>query len=173
MLMASGANFGFRRSLPHMLGVGLGFTFMVFLVGIALFEIFELFPFLNLLLKILATLYMLWLAYKIATATAPHKEGEARGTPMSFLQACAFQWVNPKAWAMAISAISLYSLNREFYTIILVALVFGTVNLPCVSVWTYLGQEMRRFLSTKKRLQIFNYIMAFLLILSLYPILVK
>ncbi len=170
MLMASGANFGFLRSVPHMLGIAIGFTLMVFLVGLGLGQIFDVVPALHTALKIGAVLYMGWLAWKIANA-APPAEGEAAGHPMTFLQAAAFQWVNPKAWAMALTAVSAYSGSSSTLTAATVALVFGLVNAPSVSCWTLLGQQMRAFLTNPGRLRSFNWLMAGLLIASFYPIL--
>jgi len=103
MLMASGANYGLRRTLPHMLGISLGHMVMVFAVGVFLLRVFSQFPALNLALKILSVTYMLWLAWRIATAL-PQDAKAVTGTPLTFLQAAAFQWVNPKAWFMAITA---------------------------------------------------------------------
>ena len=170
MLMASGANFGFRRSIPHMLGISIGFMLMVFLVGIGLVQVFDLYPVSHLILKVASAAYMSWLAWKIAHAAPPSK-GAAGGSPMSFLQAAAFQWVNPKAWAMALTAVTLYAPDRSIYAVALVALAFGTVNGPAVSTWTVLGQQMRRLLTNPTRLRMFNYTMAALLIASLYPLL--
>lgn len=170
MLMASGANFGFQRSIPHMLGIGLGFTFMVFLVGIGLAQIFDSLPILHSVLKVVSVIYMFWLAWKIANA-APPKKGEAEGTPITFLQAAAFQWVNPKAWAMALTAVTVYSPSRDIEGAFWVALIFGITNLPSVSSWTVLGQQMRRILTNPKWLTLFNWTMAALLIASLYPVL--
>ncbi|SFR43521.1 LysE family translocator [Litoreibacter janthinus] len=170
MLMASGANFGFRRSIPHMLGITLGFTLMVFLVGIGLVQVFDLYPVTHLILKLISAAYMTWLAWKIANA-APPKKGEVGGTPMTFLQAAAFQWVNPKAWAMALTAITLYAPDRSLYAVAFVALIFGAVNGPSVSTWTILGQQLRRLLTNPVRLRLFNFAMAGLLIASLYPLL--
>src|SRR3546814_15766341 len=99
MLMASGANFGLRRTVPHALGVGIGFTLMIVLVGIGLMGLFDLFPVLNTVLKVVSVAYLLWLAWKIANAAAPDTAGSARGTPLSFFQAVLFPWVNPKAWS--------------------------------------------------------------------------
>lgn len=169
MLMASGANFGFKRSIPHMLGISIGFMLMVFLVGIGLVQIFDLYPVSHLILKVVSAAYMSWLAWKIANA-APPKDGEAGGTPMTFLQAAAFQWVNPKAWAMALTAVTLYAPDRSIYAVALVALIFGAVNAPSVSVWTIMGQQLRRLLTKPARLRMFNYVMAALLIASLYPL---
>ena len=153
MLMASGVNFGFRRSLPHMLGVALGFTAMVLIVGLGLAGLFRADPRAVLVLKVVSVAYMLWLAWKIAHSAAP-KQGKAGGRPLSFVQAAGFQWVNPKAWAMA-----------------LVAAVFGAVNLPSVAVWVAAGQGLRRFLTRPGRLHLFNWTMAILLVASLYPVL--
>ena len=168
MLMASGANFGFRRTLPHMLGVSLGFALMIFLVGIGLSRAFDLFPLSYMILKVFSIGYLSYLAYKIANA-APPKDAEEKGKPFTFLQAAAFQWVNPKAWAMSMGAITLYAVSKELSAIMMVTLVFGVINLPSISGWTVLGQQMRHWLDSPKRLRIFNYSMAALLIASLYP----
>ncbi|RJL00503.1 LysE family translocator, partial [Paracoccus siganidrum] len=108
MLMASGANFGIRRTVPHMLGVSLGFGAMVALLGLGVDRVIAGNPVLASAMKWVSLAYMIWLAWKIATASAP--EGTAgAGRPLTFLQAAAFQWVNPKAWAMALGALSAYA----------------------------------------------------------------
>ncbi|MCE8514547.1 LysE family translocator [Ruegeria pomeroyi] len=170
MLMASGANFGFRRSVPHMLGIGLGFTFMVVMVGVGLVQVFDAWPPSYTLLKYASVVYLLYLAWKIANA-APAKRGAEAGRPMTFLQAAAFQWVNPKAWAMALTAISAYAPGQTLMAVLVVAAIFGAVNLPSVSTWTVLGQQMARLLTNPRRLTVFNWTMAGLLVLSLYPVL--
>lgn len=171
MLMASGANFGFRRTVPHLLGVTGGFVVMVVLVGLGLVQLFEAFPVTYVALKIFSVLYLLYLAWKIANAAPPKAQAQA-GTPFTFIQAALFQWVNPKAWAMALTAVSVYEPSQSVAGIILVAAIFGAVNLPCVAAWVTLGQQMRRFLTTPSRLRAFNWIMAALLVASLYPVLV-
>jgi threonine/homoserine/homoserine lactone efflux protein len=170
MLMASGANFGFRRTIPHMLGVALGFVLMAFLVGVGLAGLFQTYPVAVTVLEVASVGYMLWLAWKIAHAAAP-KEREATGNPITFLQAAAFQWVNPKAWAMALTAVTVYAPERSLGAVALVAVVFGAINLPSVSVWTVLGQQVRRLLTTGRRLVAFNWTMAVLLVASLAPVL--
>ncbi|MCW8844151.1 MAG: LysE family translocator [Rhodobacteraceae bacterium] len=170
MLMTSGANFGLWRSIPHMLGIGVGFVIMVFLVGIGLMQVFDTTPIAHTILKVLSTGYLLYLAWKIAHASAPSKAGSG-GRPLTFLQAALFQWVNPKAWSMALTAITLYAPDRSLGAVLLVAGIFGAVNLPCVSSWTLLGRQMRHVLSTPTRLTVFNWSMAALLIASLYPVL--
>ncbi|MFT5799138.1 MAG: threonine/homoserine/homoserine lactone efflux protein [Candidatus Azotimanducaceae bacterium] len=170
MLMASGANFGFLRTIPHMLGVGLGFVLMVVLVGIGLAQVFDLYPITHTILKIGSVGYLLYLAWKIANA-APVNAKDSSGTPMTFLQAAAFQWVNPKAWTMAVTAVTVYAPDTNLATLLLVAAIFGAVNLPAVSSWTLLGQQMARILTNPTRLRLFNWSMAALLIASLYPVL--
>ncbi|WP_170334009.1 LysE family translocator [Ruegeria arenilitoris] len=170
MLMASGANFGFRRTIPHMLGIGLGFTFMVLLVGAGLVQLFDRYPVSYTVLKVASVVYLLYLAWKIAHA-APAQSRDATGSPMTFLQAAAFQWVNPKAWAMALTATTAYAPGQTLNAIIIVALVFGAINLPSVSTWTVLGQQMARILTNPRRLVMFNWTMAILLVASLYPVL--
>ena len=169
MLMASGANFGFRRTIPHMLGVALGFVFMVLLVGAGLVQMFDAFPLSYTVLKVVSVVYLLWLAWKIAHAAPVEAQGPA-GTPMTFLQAAAFQWVNPKAWAMALTAISAYTPDQTLMAILLVGVIFGAINLPSVGSWTVLGQQMARFLTSQRRLTLFNWTMAVLLVASLYPV---
>ncbi len=170
MLLASGANFGFVRTIPHMLGIGLGFGFMIFLVGLGLMQVFESHPASRTVLTVVSVIYMVWLAWKIAHSAAPegHKDS---GAPLTFLQAAGFQWVNPKAWSMALTAITLYAGDRSVWAVGIVALVFAAVNIPSVSLWTVLGREMRRFLTSPQRLRSFNWSMAGLLLLSLYPVL--
>lgn len=170
MLMAAGANFGFRRTVPHMLGISLGHALMVFLVGLGIAELFTAIPATKTALKIVSILYMLWLAWKVATSAAP-KDGQATGTPMTFLQAAAFQWVNPKAWYMAIFAITNYAADTSYTACAIVAIVFACTNLPSVSVWAWMGQEVRRWLTNPARLRAFNWTMAALLLASVIPVL--
>ena len=172
MLMASGANYGLRRTLPHMLGISLGHAFMVAMVGIVLLQVFETYPVLNTVLKILSATYMIWLAWKIANAVPPEAK-KVTGKPFSFLQAAAFQWVNPKAWFMAITAISAYAPQDQGIMLgsLIVAVVFASVNLPSVSVWAWMGVQVRRWLGTARRLRVFNVSMAVVLVVSLYPML--
>lgn len=171
MLMASGANFGFTSSIPHMLGIGLGFVFMVGMVGIGLIQVFEMFPISFTALKVLSVSYLLYLAYKIATASAPSSASAETGKPFTFLQAALFQWVNPKAWTMALTATTVYAPSQSLQAIGLVALVFGLINLPSVSLWAAMGVQLQHILTSPNRLRAFNYGMSALLIASLYPVL--
>ena len=169
MLMASGANFGFRRTVPHLLGVSLGHALMVFLVGLGIASLFHAYPPAKIVLKVVSVAYMLWLAWKIAHSSAPG-EGRARARPMTFLQAAAFQWVNPKAWAMALGAVTAYA-TGGLASVFMVCVVFACVNLPSVSIWALAGQQVRHWLTDRRRLTLFNWTMAGLLVLSLWPVL--
>ncbi len=173
MVMASGANYGLRRTVPHVLGISLGHAFMVWMVGVVLLQVFDSYPALNLILKVLSTAYMLWLAWKIANAVPPEAK-EVTGKPFTFLQAAAFQWVNPKAWFMAITAISAYAPQDRNIAIgaLIVATAFAATNLPAVTIWAWIGVQVRRWLGTARRLRVFNVTMAVLLVGSLWPMLV-
>ncbi|MBN2740605.1 MAG: LysE family translocator [Rhodobacteraceae bacterium] len=172
MLLSSGATFGLRRTVPHLLGVALGFGAMAFAMGLGLSQLFRAAPKVEFGFKVVAALYMLWLAWKIAHAAAPDETGQSDARPITFLQAAAFQWVNPKAWAMALTAVSVYAASTEPSAIALVALVFVITNLPCVTLWAWSGQALRRWLTTSARLRLFNWAMAALLVASLWPVLV-
>jgi threonine/homoserine/homoserine lactone efflux protein len=170
MLLASGVNFGFRRTVPHMLGISLGHAFMVFVVGVGLVGVFITYPPARLVLTVVSVAYMLWLAWKIATA-APPEGSTAKGKPLTFLQAAAFQWVNPKAWIMSLGAITLYAPGQEWGAVAWVAGSFALVNFPTVTLWALAGLALRRLLNRPRLLRAFNYTMAALLLLALVPVL--
>jgi len=170
MLMASGANFGLRATVPHMLGVGLGFVFLCICTGLGLVQVFDRWPVTRTALTVLSALYLVWLAWKFATA-APVPDGAAPARPMTFLAAAAFQSANPKAWAMAITAVTAYTADQTVGAVILVAVVCGIVNIPSVGLWVIAGQEMRRFLTSPARLRAFNWTMAALILATLWPML--
>ncbi|MFK3800033.1 LysE family translocator [Pseudomonas sp. NPDC088444] len=172
MLLSSGVNFGFNRTIPHMLGVSFGFALMVLAVGFGLGAVFKAYPVLYTALRYAGAAYLLYLAYKIATSGPASESAERRGKPMSCLSAAAFQWVNPKAWVMAVGAISTYTpMNGYFTNVVLIAMVFGIVNLPAVGMWAGFGSLLRNVLRDPFWLRVFNGIMALLLVLSLYPLL--
>ena len=169
MLLASGVNFGLRQTIPHMLGIALGFTAMVALVGFGLGAVLTLFPIVFNVLRVLALVYMVWLSWKLASSGSLGS-GEAKARPMTFIEAALFQWINPKAWAMALTATTLYTVPDMYYlSVILVAGTFGVINLPSVSCWAGFGVGLRGFLSIPARLRIFNVGMALLLLLSTLP----
>lgn len=173
MLLSSGVNFGWSRTLPHMLGVAGGFTLMVFLVGIGVVQLFDLLPQSYVVLKWFCVVYLSYLAVKIARSGNAVAKAEGKVKPMTFLQAALFQWVNPKAWTMALSAISVYAPERDLVSVVLVAMIFGAVNLPSITVWVVAGERLQRFLTSAVKLRFFNYFMASLLVLSLYPVVME
>ncbi len=169
MLMTSGVNFGFLRTIPHILGVGIGFVVMLLCVGMGLAGIFQSWPPAQEILRWASALYLLWLAWKIATQPTGLIEAGRAATPMTFLQAAAFQWVNPKVWTMVVGLITLYTPDQSFGSIVSVAVVFASINIPCVSSWALLGQSMSRMLRAPAKLRVFNVVMAVLLVASMYP----
>lgn len=171
MLMTSGLNFGVRRTVPHMTGVAMGFALMVLGVGFGLGALFEAWPVLYPVLKYAGASYLLFLAWKIATA-GPVKTGkETRGTPMTFLQAAAFQWVNPKAWVMAVGATSAYAAVATFpFNILIMSGLFGVLGFASGGTWVGFGFGLQRIINNPGQVRLFNWIMAILLVASLYPI---
>lgn len=173
MLMTSGINFGLRRTVPHMLGVAIGFTLMIVLIGLGVMQVINAVPGSMIFITIASGIYLLYMAWKIATTnTSPAQSdsGAVRSKPFTFLQAALFQWVNPKAWTMALTAISAYAPKSQGWVgIFIVAGVFGAINLPVTGTWAIMGAKMRHFLNDPIRLRAFNIVAALLLVASLYP----
>ena len=174
LLLASGTNFGLRRSIPHLAGVCLGFALMLVLVGLGLGELFERLPLLATALRGLCLLYLLYLAWRLAhagpvTDASSGASNPATPRPLSFLQAALFQWVNPKAWAMALTAMTVYLPDPGWRAVLQIALVFALINAPCISAWTVLGVNIRRWLADATTLTRFNRAMALLLVASTLP----
>jgi threonine/homoserine/homoserine lactone efflux protein len=154
-----------------MLGISIGFAFLLLCVGFGLGQLLEAAPQIYTALKFAGAGYLVYLAWKIATS-GPVGKGEQQGKPFTFLEAAAFQWVNPKAWVMAITSMAVYTSHEDYhFTVMVVAMVFTIVNLPSIAVWCGMGLALRRFLSDPKTLRIFNVTMAILLIASLWPML--
>jgi threonine/homoserine/homoserine lactone efflux protein len=169
MLLASGANYGVVRSIPHILGVNLGFGAMVLAVGLGAGSIFTAVPQLQTILRVAGIIYLLYLSWQIAQSAPMSRDG-AVGRPMTFLSAAAFQWVNPKAWIMVMGAITTYvPSDGRWQSVALIALIFGLVNLPCIITWAGFGVWIRYFLTKPLYVRVFNYGMAAILCLSLYP----
>lgn len=172
MLLASGVNFGFWRTVPHMLGISSGFCTLLLGVGLGLGALLQTFPALHLALKVAGGAYLLYLAWKIAMSRSVYAGTDANAAPMTFLQAAAFQWVNPKAWVMAVTAMAVYTNpERPIVSMALVAISFPLINLPSVSVWAGFGMALRGFLADPVRLKWFNIAMGVLLAATLWPML--
>jgi len=171
MLLASGVNFGFVKTIPHMFGIALGFGVLLLAVGFGLREVFLQFPVMELVLKVIGGSYLIYLAWKIASSGSV-ETGEASARPMTLMAAALFQWVNPKAWVMAIYAMTAYTGQPDFITsVFIVTLAFVVINFPSVSIWCGFGVALREWLAEPSRLRIFNIIMAVLLVASLWPML--
>lgn len=172
MAMASGTNFGYRRSLPVITGFAVGLGAMILAAGLGLGQIFIAFPFVHEALKYVAVAYLLYLAWKIA-GSGGVKETNAKQKPLSFMQGVLFQWVNPKAWMVSLSAVvSFSSLDAEpFMQSVLIALVFTLVAFPSVSIWAIVGKVIAKYLQSPRALKLFNLAIAMLLVLSLLPLL--
>lgn len=169
MLLSSGVNFGFRRTIPHMLGIAGGFFSLLVGVGLGLGTLLKAFPVMELGLKIAGGSYLLYLAYKTATSRKM-AQVEGASQPMSFMAAAMFQWVNPKAWVMAITAMAIFTNgNAPYASVAIVAVVFTAVNLPSVSIWTGFGTSLRRWLADPVRLKWFNIAMGLALALTIIP----
>jgi threonine/homoserine/homoserine lactone efflux protein len=171
MLFASGVNFGFRRTIPHMLGIGIGFFTLLIGVGLGLSALLATVPVLYTAIKFAGGAYLLWIAYKIATSKGLSERGSG-AVPMTFFGAAAFQWVNPKAWVMAVTAMATYTdPARYFLTVLIVGFAFAAVSVPTLSSWAGFGSVLREWLADPLRLKIFNISMAVLLVISLWPML--
>lgn len=172
MLLASGVNFGFRRTIPHMMGIGVGFLSLLLGVGYGLGAVLDAAPLLYTGLKFAGGAYMLYLAYKIATSTSVGKVADANARPMSFMQALLFQWVNPKAWVMAVTAMASYTVHDAYaLSVLLIGVVFAIINVPSVSSWAAFGSLLRQWLEDPVKLKWFNLTMAVLLVASMWPML--
>jgi threonine/homoserine/homoserine lactone efflux protein len=171
LIMSSGLNYGIRRSMPHYLGIVFGFPTMVVAVGLGIAGLFEQFLFLHVILKLLGAVYLSYLAYQIASAPITDLN-ITEGKPFSFLQAAAFQWVNPKAWVLAIGATVTYTIISDSYVlqVLSIAMIFLSFGSPCIMLWLWFGASLKTILQNSRNVRIFNISMALLLMGSLIPV---
>jgi threonine/homoserine/homoserine lactone efflux protein len=170
MVMSSGLTYGFRRTLPHILGVVVGFAFMVGAVGVGFGTVFLAFPILQTILRYVGAAYLIYLAVMIAMA-GPPKPGEASRGPLTFWQGAMFQWVNVKGWVAIIGTITAYAGIAKFpLNIVLQVLIFLLMGTASITTWTLFGSALRPFLTSPRLVQAFNIAMALLLLASLYPV---
>ncbi len=182
MLMASGVHFGFRRTLAHLMGVQLGFGFMVVAVGLGLHTVLAQFPAFYDLVRFAGAAYMVWMAWSLASAR-PHvavlaalddglHSAQDEAKPLGFWGAVLFQWVNPKAWVMAVTIMSAYvPPGAGLLQIAPLGMLYVALGFPCSSVWVGFGSALRSYLQDPFRMRVFNCSMAAALLLSLYPML--
>jgi threonine/homoserine/homoserine lactone efflux protein len=170
MVLQSGANFGLRPTLPHILGIAFGFPVMIIAVGLGLSYVFDAYPVVHTILKWVSFAYLLWLAWQIASAGRPHAD-PATARPVTFLQAAAFQWVNPKAWAMGVGALALFTTDggNKVLEVGIISVLFGLVCLPNGIAWCLFGRAIAGFLQDDRNRLWFNIGMALVLILSVVP----
>ncbi|MCJ9702996.1 MULTISPECIES: LysE family translocator [unclassified Bradyrhizobium] len=171
MLLSSGLTYGFRRTIPHIVGIVLGFAFMVAAVGLGLGSVFLAYPILQTILKYAGAAYLIYLAAAIARS-GPTKSGEGDGRgPMTFWGAAMFQWINAKGWVIVIGTITAYAAIAQFPLNIaiqtLISLIVGTVS---TVVWALFGSALRPVLTSERLVRAFNILMAILLLASLYPV---
>jgi threonine/homoserine/homoserine lactone efflux protein len=172
MVLTSGVNFGLRRTLPHLLGICIGFGLMQILVGLGLHGVLGRYPVLLQGLRYVGGAYMLWLAWRLATARSTPGALDANARPLGFWGAAAFQWVNPKAWVMCMTAMTAYlPVDATPAQVLRLGGLFMALGLPCVGSWAAFGSGMRRFLQDPLKLRIFNTTMALALVASLLPLL--
>ncbi|GLH79435.1 membrane protein [Bradyrhizobium sp. SSBR45G] len=171
MLLSSGVTHGFRRTVPHMMGVSFGFAFMVGAVGFGLATVFISYPVLQQVLKYLGAAYLIYLAVVIAfSGSAKADEANPRG-PMSFWGAALFQWVNAKGWVMVISTITAYAAIARFPANVALQVAISFVMAVASTItWTLFGTALRPLLSSERAVRAFNILMAVLLLASLYPV---
>ena len=174
MIMSSGVNYGIKQSVPHWLGICFGFPLMVLLVGLGFGVIFERYPHLHQLIRILGTAYLIWLAWRIASAR-PETIATGKSKPFSFLQAALFQWVNGKAWVMASGAVAAFTSvsGVYWYQIVMITLAFLLMAFPCVGVWLVFGAGLKRILTKPLLQRMFNMFMGFILLLSVGPVIIE
>jgi threonine/homoserine/homoserine lactone efflux protein len=172
MLLTSGVNFGFRRTIPHMAGIALDVLTILALVGLGLGQLLVSNPRLYTALKIASLIYLAWLAWKIATSGPPVAgETNAKAQPLTALEAALFQWVNPKAWAMVVTAATAFTVPDNYLpSLLAMGCVFTAVNLPSAAIWITAGTMVRGILEEPGRLRAFNVTMAILLLASSFPI---
>ena len=173
MLLASGVNFGLKKTVPHSFGISIGFLALLIAVGVGIGSVLTVMPSIGIVLKLLGGAYLLYLSYRIAFSRAIGEYKFKKDRALSFIEAALFQWVNPKAWTMAISAMTVYGITSHFsYTMLAVAIIFATINWPCVFLWAVFGNTLRGYLDKASHLKWFNICAGSILALSIIPILI-
>ena len=173
MLLSSGLTYGFRRTLPHVAGITIGFAFMIGAVGLGLGTVFITYPVLQTVLKYAGIAYLIYLAAVIAMSGPATPDQDNARRPMTFWGAAMFQWINVKGWVMVIGTITAYAGIAGFpWNIVIqvmLSLLLGTLS---CSAWALFGSALRPILTSPMAVRAFNVVMAALLLASLYPVLV-
>lgn len=165
MLWLSGTNFGLKRTIPHIAGITLGFGILMLLCGFGLGVLFEQYPLMRLILKVVGSSYLIYLAYRMFSASLQAKDAESK--PLSWLEAATFQFANPKGWVMALTAMSSFTLHTNTWlNVLAITIIFMVMSCLCISVWAVFGSILGRVLSNPRYLKVFNIIMVSLLLLT-------
>jgi threonine/homoserine/homoserine lactone efflux protein len=173
MLLASGLNFGLRRTLPHVAGVSFGFAFLVAVVGLGLGAVFAAYPLLQSILKYAGAAYLVYLAVAIARS-GPVASGDGTSRPLTFLEAALFQWINVKGWVIAIGTITAYAALASYpWNILTMAVLLLVLGLSSSVAWTLFGSSLQSLVRSPVAVRVFNWVMAGLLLASLYPVLTE
>lgn len=171
MLLSSGLTFGYKRTIPHILGVVLGFPFMTICVGLGLGKFFEIYPFAFEILKVIGIAYLLYLAWKIANSSPKIKENDENAQPLKFFPIVAFQWLNPKNWMKIVTAVSVYVVSVEdaLMQIVIISLIFFLTVFISANSWAIGGVVLKKLIKSDVGIRRFNITMAVLLVLSIVP----
>ncbi|MDG1990498.1 MAG: LysE family translocator [Dehalococcoidia bacterium] len=170
MLLASGVNFGYKQTLPHLAGISAGHFILLMAVGNGLEAVFNIYPVTYQAMKIIGVSYLMYLAVKIIRSNTLESDQTKQARPLSFIGGAAFQWVNPKAWMMSIGFFSTYMPEESSMTFVtLSCLMFSLINFPTISLWAGLGTKMVHYLQNIRLRTMFNWMMALLLIISMIP----
>src|ERR1051325_630725 len=172
MLLSSGLTYGFRPTIPHIIGITIGFALMVGAVGLRLGTLFIAYPILSTILKYIGAAYLVYLAWHIGSAEPSAPEQDNRGRPLSFWGAAMFQWVNAKGWVMVIGTITAYAAIAAFpWNIAIQVAISLLLGVVACSIWALFGSALRPVLTSRRAVRAFNIVMALLLLASLYPVL--
>jgi threonine/homoserine/homoserine lactone efflux protein len=171
MLLSSGLTFGYKRTLPHIFGVAFGFPVMVLAVGLGVDVLFGLHPWIYPALKVMGLLYLLWMAWNIATSSGTIMIDKKATKPFTFIQSALFQWVNPKAWMMAVTVTSTYTdVDKSmFWQVLVLALVYAVVGIGSTHSWALGGTFLTKWLKSEGSVRVFNVVMAVLIVGSVLP----
>ncbi len=171
MLLSSGLTFGYRRTIPHALGVNFGFPVMVVCVGLGIGKVFEIFPFIYSVLKVVGISYLLWMAWHIANTKGSPDTKNKKGKPFTFFQAALFQWVNPKAWVTAITSTATFITDQQiaYIQVMIISCIYFLSAIISTNSWSLGGVILKRFIQNERFVQIFNIIMAILIVGSILP----
>lgn len=172
MLLSSGLTFGYKQTIPHMIGISLGYPIMIIGVGMGVGAIFDMYPVTITLLKIVGISYLFWMAWHIANAKGQIKTNtKNKIKPFSFIQAASFQWLNPKGWIVAITSTVSFTTNSKyaFYQVLVIALIFFFSSIIACNFWTLGGVYLKKLVKNELHVQIFNITMALLIVASVLP----